>query len=202
VVDWWSRDDTTESRFTTITNWRRFPKKDVAWEGQNWSWNKQDEIRKIVGLPRHSPVPLELSIGGFISPRDKALLREQGWIVRPASTLIDPDAYREYIQRSSGELTIAKEQYVLPRTGWFSDRSACYLSAGRPVVTQNTYFDRSIPTGEGLLAFDDQDGALAALETVLGDYERHSKAARELAREYFSTDVVLTDLLRKAGLLN
>jgi hypothetical protein len=203
ILDWWdSSARPAEPRFTTITNWRRFPKKDVRWKGETWSWNKQDEIRKIIALPRVSPVPLELSIGGYVNAKDKALLRDHGWIVRPASRLTDPDVYRAYIEGSSGELTVAKEQYVLPRTGWFSDRSVCYLAAGRPVVTQDTSFDRSIPTGEGLLAFDDQAGALEAIETVLRDYRRHSRAARELAREYFSSDVVLTDMLRKAGLLN
>ena len=116
----------------------------------------------------------------------------------------DPDEYRLYIQNSLGEFTVAKDQYVRPLSGWFSDRSyrsVCYLAAGRPVVTQDTAFGKKIPAGEGLFAFRDQDGAAPALEAIAADYPRHARAAREIAREYFGVDRVLREMLQAADLL-
>jgi hypothetical protein len=100
-----------------------------------------------------------------------------------------------------GEFTVAKEQYVRPRTGWFSDRSVCYLAAGRPVVTQETGFSKFLPCGEGLLPFLTEDEAKQALETIAGDYDRHSTAALTIAREYFDAEDVLRRMLATIGLL-
>ena len=136
-----------------------------------------------------------------IDDRDQDFLRSHGWQVRAAGPLSDPQAYRSYIQQSKGELTIAKEQYTIPSTGWFSDRSVCYLAAGRPVITQNTGFGRNVPTGEGLFAFDTEDQALAAIDAVASDYPRHARAASELAREYFGVDRLLRDMLSKTHLM-
>jgi glycosyltransferase involved in cell wall biosynthesis len=86
------------------------------------------------------------------------------------------------------------------RSGWFSDRSACYLAGGRPVITQDTGFGKFLPTGEGLFAFNTTEEILAAFEAIDSDYERHSQAARKLAAEHFSADRVLRTLLRDAGL--
>jgi hypothetical protein len=202
LLDWW-RDTgppSPDAKLTTIMNWKRFPKKAVTWKGETWSWDKQDEVRRFIDLPTRSALPIELALGGYVSDEDRALLIGSGWQVRSAAELADPHAYRTYIQESRGELTIAKEQYVIPRSGWFSDRSVCYLAAGRPVIIQNTGLGRTIPTGEGLFAFDDEEEALAGIEEVAGDYPRHALAARELAREYFAGDVVLTDMLAKAGM--
>ena len=116
-------------------------------------------------------------------------------------SISDPDDYREYILRSTGEFTAAKEQYVAPRSGWFSDRSACYLAAGRPVVTQDTGFGKFVPTGEGLFAFSTLDEAASAIESIASDYERHSAAAVEVAREYFDAERLLGRMLEEAGVL-
>lgn len=202
LMDWWSNGSgpRPERKLTTISNWKRFPKKNVTWQGETWSWNKQDEIRRFIALPERSELPLELALGGVVSERDQELLRRHGWQVRSAADLSDAYAYRDYIRHSMGELTIAKEQYVLPRSGWFSDRSVCYLASGRPVITQNTGFGKAIPTGEGLFAFDDEDDAIAAIEQVAGNYERHASAARDLATEYLAAEKVLRDMLAKAGI--
>jgi hypothetical protein len=114
---------------------------------------------------------------------------------------VDYWQYRDYIRRSKGEFTVAKDQYVRLHTGWFSDRSACYLAAGRPVITQDTGFGNVIPTGAGLFAFRTADEALAAIATVAHDYERQSHAARHIAQEYFAAERVLGDMLRRIGLL-
>src|SRR5438045_4276595 len=102
------------------------------------------------------------------------MLASHGWRVRPAAGLSeDIDVYRKYIVESRGEFTVAKDQNVRLRSGWFSDRSATYLAAGRPVITQETGFSNVLPTGEGLFGFSDMDGALAALDAVNSDYQRH-----------------------------
>ena len=202
LMDWWANGNGAEPerKLTTISNWKRFPKKNVTWKGETWSWNKQDEIRRFITLPERSTLPLELALGGVVSDREKDLLRGHGWQVRSAAEISDAEAYRAYVRHSMGELTIAKEQYVIPRSGWFSDRSVCYLASGGPVVTQNTAFGKRIPTGEGLFAFDVADQAIEAIDEISGDYRRHSKAAAEIAAAYFSCDVVLPAMLEKAGL--
>jgi len=101
---------------------------------------------------------------------------------------------------SRGEFTVAKDQNVRMRSGWFSDRSACYLAAGRPVVTQDTGFGNILPTGEGLFAFNTMDQILAAFDAIRSDYSRHSRAARAIAQEYFRAETVLSRLLADLGL--
>jgi hypothetical protein len=116
--------------------------------------------------------------------------------VRPAGPLSkDIDAYRDYVRSSAGEFSVAKEQNIVLRSGWFSDRTACYLAAGRPAIVQDTGFGRFIPTGEGLFAFQTPDDAVAAFEAVCSDYPRHARAAREIAAEYLRAETVLGRLL-------
>ena len=112
----------------------------------------------------------------------------------------DLDGYRDYIVGSAGELSVAKEQNVHFRTGWFSERSATYLAAGRPVILQDTGFGAALPTGEGLFAFADLDEAVEAMAEATSDPARHRRAAREVAREYLSHEVVLGDMLEHVGL--
>src|SRR5205823_13891019 len=107
----------------------------------------------------------------------------------------DLDAYRSYLQRSRGEFTVAKDQNVRLRSGWFSERSAQYLAAGRPVITQETGFCNALPTGRGLFGFTTMDDILAAVDAINSDYAGHCRAAGDLAREYFNSDVVLRRLL-------
>jgi len=129
------------------------------------------------------------------------MLESHGWRVRHALDFsMDPDAYRNYVAGSRGEFTVAKDQNVRLRSGWFSDRSATYLAAGRPVVTQDTGFGNMLPTGEGLFAFSTFDEAVDAIETINADYDRHRRAARSVARECFGHDLVLGRLLREVGL--
>ncbi len=110
------------------------------------------------------------------------------------------DCYRSYIQKSRGEFTVARDQYVRPRTGWFSDRSACYLAAGRPVITQETGFSKYLPTGKGLFTFHSMDDVLAAVDAIESDYDGNCRAAREIAAEYFAAEKVVGSLMERAGL--
>src|SRR5206468_10980001 len=73
-------------------------------------------------------------------------------------------------------------------------------AAGRPVVTQDTGFGAALPTGEGLLAFATLDDAVAAVEEVERDPERHRAAAAAIAREYFEAESVLGAMLDSLGL--
>ncbi len=112
----------------------------------------------------------------------------------------DPWPYRDYVRASRGEFTVARDLHVRLRSGWFSERSACYLAAGRPVITQDTGFGAVLPTGEGLFAFNTMDEILAAFESINSDYERHSRAARAIAQEYFRAETVLAKVLKDLGL--
>jgi hypothetical protein len=198
VVDWWRDGLPARAAYTTVASWRQ-PGRDVEWNGETYFWSKDREFLKVVELPARVAVPLELALAAE-DERGLALLRRHGWALRDAfslSTELDP--YREYVVRSRGEFTVAKDQNVRLRSGWFSDRSACYLAAGRPVVTQDTGFARALPVGEGLFAFGTLDEAAAALEAVEADYERHAAAAGDLAAEYFDAQKVCAALLAEAG---
>lgn len=195
---WRPAEDSSSGAYTTITTWHN-KGKDLALGGETYYWTKDREFRKFIELPRYTPVPLELAVGA--DGDAERLLSENGW--RRASSIelsTDLGAYRSYIQRSRGEFTVARDQYVRPRTGWFSDRSACYLAAGRPVITQETGFSKFLPTGKGLFGFTTMEEVLKAIEAVESDYEAHSGAAREIAAEYFRAETVVASLMERAGL--
>ena len=196
VLDWWERGATPppDGRFTTIANWSQ-PWRNVTYDGRVYGWTKDAEFRRLADLPAATSVGLELALANC-DDEDRADLVDHGWRVRGAGELSDDiDRYRRYIQGSRGEFSVAKEQNVAFRTGWFSDRSATYLAAGRPVIMQDTGFGEVLPTGRGLLAFSSLDGAAAMLEEVQADYDRHAAGAREVARSHFSHEVVLGALL-------
>jgi len=134
-------------------------------------------------------------------PEDRARLESYGWrLVPPLEMSLDIfGAYRDYFRRSRAEFTVAKDQNVRLRSGWFSERDACYLASGKPVVAQDTGFGRLLPTGEGLFAFRNADEALAAVEAINSDYPRHCRAARAIAEEYFEARAVAGRLLRDIG---
>jgi hypothetical protein len=199
VLDWWRAPRVNgRSPFTTVASWRQTDK-DIEWQGETYYWSKDREFEKLISLPSQLPRPVELAL----ACRDQAVLerlRGFGWLVRDALALtkgIEP--YRDYILASRGEFTVAKDQNVRLRSGWFSDRSACYLAAGKPVVTQDTGFGSHLPTGEGLFAFRTADDVLAAVEEIERDYDRHAEAALEIARQHFAAEAVLRRLLDEAG---
>src|SRR5205085_3813244 len=104
----------------------------------------------------------ELAVGGADEPLQ--LLRNKGWLIRNPLQLDSPGSYQRYLQDSKAEFTVAKEGYVISRSGWFSERSAAYLACGRPVVTQDTGFSNSIETGAGLIAFSTPEEAITGVE--------------------------------------
>lgn len=201
IMDWWAADLVSDATpFTTISHWSGVPDKWLEWEGKRYEWRKDKLFRRVMDVAAQSPRPLELALRA-INATERDELETAGWRIADAADLDPPEAYRAYICGSAGEFTIAKEQYTKLGTGWFSDRSVCYLAAGRPVITEDTGFGRNLPSGEGLFAFTDSDSALSAIEAVASDYPRHARAAREIAREFFATDRVLTDLCKRVGLL-
>jgi hypothetical protein len=133
--------------------------------------------------------------------KDIGLLRSNGWsIVDPKEVAGRPEEYRAYVARSKAEFMVAKNLYVDTNSGWFSDRSICYLASGRPVLAQDTGIKHLYPTGEGLLTFSTLDEALAGVEEINRNYPRHCKAAREIAVEYFDSDKVLKRLVEDLGI--
>jgi hypothetical protein len=199
VTDFWHTEDAaTGDAFTTVGNWKQ-PHRKVMFAGEVYHWSKHYEFLKFLDLPSQTGAAFELALSSC-DEKDQATLESKGWRVRPADGLSgDIDAYRQYIRRSRGEFTVAKDQNIRLRTGWFSDRSATYLAAGRPVITQETGFSNLLPAGRGLFAFSTLNEAVAAVEAVEADYEGHCRAARQVAREYFDAGVVLSALLADVG---
>ena len=202
ILDWWSPSAGAGDPallFTTIANWRQ-TSKDVEWEGRPLRWSKDERFALILDLPRRVRAGFELALAS-IDEGSVARLTAHGWRVIDAVALTkDLLPYRDYVWGSGAEFTVAKAQNVCLRSGWFSDRSACYLAAGKPVVTEDTAFGHVLPVGRGLHAFRSLDDAVAAVEAIVADSGSHQRAAREIAREYFASGPVLGDLLRGAGL--
>jgi hypothetical protein len=202
VLDWWAsavgRDVHPSLLLTTVGNWRQ-REKAVRWHGRPLSWSKHERFAHVLELPRRSPHRFELALARADAGA-LARLAGHGWRVLDAVAMTkDLGPYREYIQASHAEFTVAKEQNVRLRSGWFSDRSACYLAAGKPVITEDTGFDIALPTGRGLLAFRTLDDAVAAVEAVAADYAGHAHAAREIAEAHFGAERVVGALLARAG---
>jgi hypothetical protein len=201
VLDWWAlpRQAPAGACWTTIASWEQGGK-DVEWQGETYFWSKHLEFLKFLNVPARTGQPLELALACG-DPAAVRLLQSHGWRVRDARALSrDIGPYREYFFASRGEFTVAKDQNIRLRSGWFSDRSACYLAAGRPVVTQDTGFGNVLPTGRGLFTFRTMDDVLTAFDAVAGDYAGHCRAAREIAAAYFAAEKVLGRLARDAGL--
>lgn len=197
LLDAWAADlPRSSAPFTTVANWEQ-PWRALVIDGVTYHWSKHLEFLKVIDLPKRIQAPLELALSSCGEDDSKLLLRH-GWRLRQALPLsTDLGVYRDYILSSRGEFSVAKDQNVRLRSGWFSERSATYLAAGRPVVLQDTGFGSFLPVGEGLFSFGTVDDAAAAIEVILSDPVRHSHAARDIAREYLAVDVVLRDLLRE-----
>jgi GT2 family glycosyltransferase len=198
VLDEWLPETSEGTAFTTIGNWRQ-AWREVQFLGETYTWSKHHEFLKVLDLPERVRHPLLLALSSF-EPSDREELERHGWAVSPGYEMSrDPDAYRDFIRASRGEFSVAKDQNVRLRTGWFSERSATYLAAGRPVIVQDTGFGDALPTGEGLFAFSHADEAAVAIEEAARDYPRHRNAAQEIARTYLDSDVVLGALLDHVG---
>ena len=174
--------------------------KNVVFRGETYYWSKHINFLRMINVPRASGEAFELAM----DPGDdevRTRLASHGWsLVDPRPISADVDAYRAYVEGARGEFTVAKDIYVRPRSGWFSDRSVCFLAAGRPVITQETGFSEFIPSGQGLLAFSTPEEAVEAVRAVAADWRLHARAARSIAEEHFAAEKVIGAMLVAAGL--
>jgi hypothetical protein len=192
--------DPRAERYTTAGNWKQ-KGHDVVWNGQTYYWSKHHEFLKFVDLPMRRPdLSFELSVN-IDDEEDRARLLANRWhLSSPLKMSLDPFGYQEFFQRSRGEWTVAKDQNVRLRSGWFSERDACYLATGRPVIAESTAFEKFLPVGEGLFAFRTMDEVLAALDRIESDYEKACRAARAIAEDHLSAPIVCGKFLTDLGL--
>jgi len=191
----WPEQTQAGTGVTSVATWRG-PFDPIEVDGARLGL-RAHQFRGYLDVPRTSGQTIELALE--IDPADAsdaAMLRQSGYrLTDPLVAAGDLTSYREFVQRSAAELCVAKDLYVRTRGGWFSDRSACYLASGRPVVHHDTGFDARLPTGEGLLTFHDPASASAAIAAVTADPEAHGQAARALAVEYFEASSVIGRLI-------
>jgi hypothetical protein len=178
--------------FTSVMRWQGF--KEVTYEGRSYG-QRDKQFAIYMDLPRRTSQKFCIAQMG-IKPE---VLTERGWGVAPGEVISKtPGSYQEFIQRSHAEFSVPKHGYVEMRGGWFSDRSVCYLASGRPVLIEETGLDDWLPTGEGVVTFRTPAEAVAGIDCINGEYERHRTAARRLAEEIFSTEKVLPAFIAAA----
>jgi hypothetical protein len=197
-LSWWPMTaEVKRDRFTTIADWWGYDY--LEFEGATLG-PKREEFLKFLAVPSKSGEVLELALDIPPDDADIDLLRAHRWRVTVPREVESVPGYKNWVMHSVGEFSCAKGVYVGTRSGWFSDRSAAYLAAGRPVILQDTGFSDVIPTGEGLLSFKTIDEAVDAIKRVRREYEHHSSAARKIAKSYFDSRHVLVELLRQADI--
>jgi hypothetical protein len=192
--------DPAAKSYTTIGNWRQ-KGLDIEWDGETYHWSKHHEFLKFLELPRRRPeVSFDLCLN-VDDEADRRLLLDHGFrLSSPLEMSLDPWRYQGFFRTSRAEWTVAKDQNVRLRSGWFSERDACYLASGKPVIAQSTGFEKFLPCGEGLFAFQTLDDILAAVDKVESDYERACRAARAVADERLETTKVCRKFLEDVGL--
>jgi hypothetical protein len=194
-LKFWTDVAAPGKNYSTVGAWN-CSDRDLVFNGNLLRWRKRTEWMSYLRLPQLARSQFEVAMDVDSVPGDVEILTRNGWIVRdPLLVSTDPWNYRNYIASSYGEFTVAKQMNIALRSGWFSDRSACYLASGRPVITQDTGFGNVIPTGEGLFAFNTLDDILRAVDAISADYSRHCRAARALAEDYFKGEAVLARLI-------
>jgi hypothetical protein len=199
LEQWPARTEAGGERIGTVGDWRG--SQEAIFEGVRHC-GKRDEFLGFLRVPAEAEVRIDLALlVGQEDYEDLGLLLRNGWrVLDPYAHAGDPSSYREFIQSSRAEFSVAKQGYVRTRSGWISDRTACYLASGKPAIVQSTGFEHRLSSGAGLLTFSTIREAVEALHQVRDDYTRHALAARRLAEERFDSDLVLADLLHKAGL--
>ncbi len=187
IDEWHTATPPAHDCFTAVMSWTIESFTDIG-------GNKDAEFLKVIDLPARTAQRFELAVNG-----PQQLLRRHGWATVDAMQVSrTPAGYRQFIQASRGEFGVAKHTYVTTRSGWFSDRTECYLAAGRPAVVQDTGWSAHLPSGTGLLAFTTPEDAVEALARVNADYAAHALRAAEIAREHFDARTVLTSLIERS----
>lgn len=199
VLSEWHTEKPVRDAYTTIMNWTSY--KPVKYQGKIYA-QKDVEFERYMDLPVLLPETyFEIAVNtGKTRRTPRDLLTKKGWhLVHPDDVCPDMDSYRSYIESSRAEWSVAKNGYVIGQSGWFSCRSACYLAAGKPVIVQDTGFSKVLPVGDGILTFTTLDEAVSAIHEVEKNYQQHSQSALVIAKEYFCSDKVLSNLLDKCN---
>jgi hypothetical protein len=200
VLDLWPPHiDESCQRFSTVADWRA--RQYLKLNGKDYG-GKRDEFLRFIRVPLEARQQIEVALTIWpVDYRELGRLNRNNWLTRnPYQYAGDPFSYREFIQHSRAEFSVAKSGYVRSDAGWVSDRSGCYLASGKPVIVQSTGFEGRLPTGKGLLTFQSRGEAVAAIRSVNEDYLAHAQAAREIAEQHFDSDKVLASMLAQAGL--
>ena len=201
TLDDWPVSGGETDLFTTVGTWRG-PFGPVEHEGRTYGL-KVHEFRKFIDLPTRSPQRFELALD--IHPadeRDRVALRQRGWgLSDPRTVARDPDAFRSYVQRSGAEFSVAQGVYVDTGCGWFSDRTTRYLASGKPALVQDTGFSRTLPVGDGLVAFRTVEEAVRGAADIVARYPEHASAARQIAEEHFAAERVLARFCEEANVV-
>lgn len=193
---WPASDVPKNGVLTTVGKWEHTRDRVVEFAGRQYASDKSGEYEKLVTLPKIVGAPIEMRMAA-LDDASRKRFEQGGWSFGdPVAATISCSAYQDWIRASLGEFTVTKSIYSGLRSGWFSDRSACFLASGRPVITQSSGFGSWIASdGEGLLGFSTRDEAANAISAVMKEPIRHGRSARRIAERYFSSRVVLTDLL-------
>lgn len=199
VVDLWESRPRPAGDWRTIATYRNRGK-DVVIGGETYYWSKHPSWPKVMGLPRRTKERLEVALVST-EPEIERDFRSHGWQLEdPYRISRTAFLYRRYIRGAKAELSVEKDDLVRTKVGWFSDRSVCFLAAGRPCVLQDTGVGARVPTGTGLIEWNTPEEALEGIERVARDYALHARAAREIARAHFEASVLLPPICAAAGL--
>jgi hypothetical protein len=197
LAAWPRRTAGAEAAYTTVTHWWD------QWQiidGEDIDNAKRQSFLGYAGLPELVAHRLELALA--LAPDDigdRIMLQRHGWRVRAAAEVSStPGGYRDYIQASRGEFSVAKPSCILQQNAWVSDRTLCYLASGKPAIVQHTGESRILPDGDGLFRFRNLAEAAAALRGAEACYEHHCAAARALAEEHFDAVRVAGAVLERA----
>ncbi len=196
---WPASDVPANGLLTTVGKWEHTRDRVVEFSGKKYASDKSGEYAKLIDLPKRVGTPIEMRMAA-LDDASRKTFEQGGWTFGdPVAATISCRAYQNWICDSLGEFTVAKSIYSGIPSGWFSDRSACFLASGRPVITQSSGFEKWIDTdGEGLLSFSSHDEAQDAVKSVLRNPVNHGRAARRVADRYFDSRIVLSDLIDRA----
>ncbi|MDH3504180.1 MAG: hypothetical protein OEM58_06585 [Nitrospirota bacterium] len=197
----WPMKPPSHDRFSTISSWKG--RSTLQWDGKD-SGEKADNWLQFLDLPDSTGQLFEIALKMEDSrhSEDRTMFQKKGWFLTDPTALHNLQDYQTYIGQSRGEFSVAHNRYVEFTTGWFSDRSALYLASGKPVLVQSTGIEEYLPTGTGLLTFTHKEEAAAGIEAINHDYATHYRAAREIAEEYFDSNLVLSRILKTMGCLS
>ena len=198
IDQWPARIDANCQRIGTIGDWRG---SQHAIHDAEYFGGKRREYIQLLHLPKAANQCLELALCiGSEDWEDIGLLQESRWkVLDPYLYAGDPQSYREFIQLSRSEFSVAKSGYVKSNSGWISDRTACYLASGKPALVQSTGCEWRFPDQKGLLMFRSEEEAIAGLKTIDSDYLLHCHAARQLAEMNLDATKVLSSVLAHVG---